>query len=94
MEIQASFNTVFWNTNDELNVFSGKNASGRFTWSCSYGYSLGYPSVGAVFTGVLSGPVSETDSPRFWAFYPYDSDNSFDTRVFIPTWQREIPLMT
>ena len=78
MEIQASFNTVFWNTNDELNVFSGKNASGRFTWSSSYGYSLGYPSVGAVFTGVLSGPVSETDSPRFWAFFPYDSDNSFD----------------
>ena len=30
MEIQASFNTVFWNSNDELNVFSGKNASGRF----------------------------------------------------------------
>lgn len=71
---QITYDTIFWNRTDELNVFSGSGAAGKFAWSGSYG-SYG---VGALFTGVLDGPVSETDSPRFWAFYPYNPDNTFD----------------
>ena len=74
--IQADGTSVWWTVSEEINVFYGAEASGKFTSTNTE------PSQYARFTGtlpVLTGTVEEGNGAEaFWGVYPYDAANTCD----------------
>ena len=74
--IQSDGTSVWWTVGEEINVFYGAEASGKFTSTNTE------PSQYARFTGtlpVLTGTVEEGNGAEaFWGVYPYNAANTCD----------------
>lgn len=67
--VRQSDNSVFWSANEDIRIFCGSSASGRFTSTNSA------PAARAEFTGSFQGTGN---SSEYWAVYPYQETSVFD----------------
>lgn len=70
--LQGDGTSIWWTPEDEINVFCGSNASGRFTSTNVE------PQATANFQGTLSMDMGPQTGAAFWAVYPYNEQNSCD----------------
>jgi len=69
--VLQSDGSVYWSPADEINIFYGTSASGKFTSTNTA------PSAEAEFEGDLEG-YEDNGVDSFWAVYPYSKYNTFD----------------
>lgn len=70
--LQGDGTSIWWTPEDEINVFYGSNASGKFTSTNVE------PQATANFQGTLSMDMGPQTGAAFWAVYPYNEQNSCD----------------
>lgn len=70
--LQGDGTSIWWTPEDEINVFYGSNASGKFTSTNVE------PQATANFQGTLSADMGPQGSASFWAVYPYNEANTCD----------------
>ncbi len=70
--LQADGTSIWWTPEDEINVFYGSNASGKFTSTNVE------PQATANFQGTLSMDMGPQTNATFWAVYPYNEENGCD----------------
>lgn len=74
--LQENGTSVWWSTGEEINVFFGNLASGKFVSTNTV------PQATVAFSGSVTGLVGELETmspkPAFWAVYPYSTANSCD----------------
>lgn len=70
--LQADCASIWWTPGDEINVFFGNTASGKFTSTNME------PQETATFQGTLSMDMGPQGDAAFWAVYPYNEQNSCD----------------
>ena len=85
--LQADMTSIWWTPGDEINVFYGSTASGKFTSTNIE------PQATATFQGALSAYMGPQGSSSFWAVYPYNADNTCDGQsvtIAIPAEQTSV----
>lgn len=72
--LQEDGTSIWWNTNEEINVFIGEDASAKFISTNTK------PQAIATFVGNALVGYSESsgDFPGYWAVYPYNAENTSD----------------
>lgn len=75
--LQEDGSSIWWMPEDEINVFYGSTASGRFT------ATITEPQATANFQGTLSMDMGPQTGAAFWAVYPYNEQNSCDGQSVI-----------
>ncbi len=70
--LQEDGTSIWWNTNEEINVFIGEDVSSKFVSTNTK------PQAIASFVGnaLIGYSESSGDFPGYWAVYPYNKDNS------------------
>ena len=87
--VQADGQSVWWNPNEEIHIFYGTQAEGKFTSNNTE------PAATATFSGELSvtTPVYDGGTGIFGAIYPYNESDTFDGSLFtltIPATQQAV----
>ena len=79
--VQADGQSVWWSTNEEIHIFYGTKAKGKFTSDNTE------PAATATFSGELSvtTPVYDGRTDVFGAIYPYNESDTFDGLNFTLT---------
>lgn len=85
--LQADGTSIWWTPGDEINVFYGSAASGKFTSNNTE------PLETATFQGTLSMDMGPQTDATFWAAYPYNGSNTCDGQsvtIAIPAEQTSV----
>ena len=72
--LQEDGTSIWWNANEEINVFIGEDASAKFVSTNTK------PQAIATFVGnaLIGYSESSGDFPGYWAVYPYNAENTSD----------------